>query len=232
MACLLTIETSTKICSLALSLNGAVVFKRINKEGSSHASQLGAFANEAIIYARENNLKVDAVAVSSGPGSYTGLRIGVSEAKGLCYGLGIPLIAISSLKVLANAFLMNNTSDFTFHDRLCPMIDARRMEVYTALYDETLNEIQPVQAKIIDEDSYRESLEKSRILFFGDGADKCRNVIKTKNAIFVDDICPDAEAMIALAEKAYRKKEFVDVAYFEPFYLKEFQATVAKNKVL
>jgi tRNA threonylcarbamoyladenosine biosynthesis protein TsaB len=232
MACLLTIETSTRICSLSLSLNGLPIFNRINKEGISHATQLGIFAHEAVEFARQNSFKIDAVAVSSGPGSYTGLRIGVSEAKGLCYGFGIPLIAIPSLKILTSALFLAHPNQFSLHDLFCPMIDARRMEVYSALYDQNLNEIQPVQAEIIDEDSYEEQLKKHRIIFFGDGSNKCRNEIFSTNAIFVDAIVPTAEAMIPLAEKAYAKKEFVDVAYFEPFYLKEFQATVAKNKII
>ena len=231
MASILNIETSTKVCSLALSVNGDVVFEQANFSGSSHASHLGVYALQSIEYARKNELTIDAVAVSSGPGSYTGLRIGVSEAKGLCYGLGIPLIAIPTLKIMTSALLSVHRSSLADH-YLCPMIDARRMEVYASLYDMNLNEIRPVQADIIDEDSYKEYLEQQPVVFFGDGSGKCKSVITSPNALFVDNIHPLATAMVDLAEDAFNRKEFVDTAYFEPFYLKEFQATIAKNKVI
>jgi tRNA threonylcarbamoyladenosine biosynthesis protein TsaB len=230
MSCLLAIETSTKICSLVLSVDGKPVFERIHTDGASHAAQLGVFASEAVKQARKDHLKIEAVAVSSGPGSYTGLRIGVSEAKGLCYGFDIPLIAIPTLKILASQAL--HRAPCTVPPLYCPMIDARRMEVYAALYDAGLNEIRPVQADIIDENSYREQLAEHTVVFFGDGSDKCRTVIQSPHAVFIEGIYPEAKAMIPLAEKALAEKQFVDVAYFEPFYLKEFQATVAKNKVL
>jgi tRNA threonylcarbamoyladenosine biosynthesis protein TsaB len=235
MVCLLLIDTSTKVCSLALSVDGKPVFVRVSLDEASHASLLGVFAWEAVEYARTNHLKIDAVAVSAGPGSYTGLRIGISEAKGLCYGLGIPLIAVPTPKILASAYLAlaSNVSLGGQEARfLCPMIDARRMEVYTALYDSGLNEIHPVQSEIIVEDSYKEYLDEDVVVFFGDGSDKCRMILQSPNALFVKNVYPHAKAMIRLAEKAFEKCEFVDVAYFEPFYLKEFQATVAKNKVL
>ena len=230
MSCLLAIETSTKVCSLALSADGKVVFERINTEGISHASHLGVFASEAVAFAKENGLKIDAVAVSSGPGSYTGLRIGVSEAKGLCFGFDIPLIAISTLQLLA--FQAIHRSQSVAPSFYCPMIDARRMEVYAAIYDENLNEIRSVQADIVDENTYQTYLDGNPVVFFGDGAEKCKPVIQSSNAVFLDDIYPKAKAMIPLAEKAFIEKDFVDVAYFEPFYLKEFQATVARNKLI
>ncbi|MCL1937078.1 MAG: tRNA (adenosine(37)-N6)-threonylcarbamoyltransferase complex dimerization subunit type 1 TsaB [Candidatus Azobacteroides sp.] len=237
MISLLSIETSTKTCSVALSIEGERVFERIRQEEASHASQLGVFVWEAVTYARTHCKEIDAVAVSSGPGSYTGLRIGVSEAKGLCYGKGIPLIAIPTLTILAHAVAKIllpegakgvNAEDYPY---LCPMIDARRMEVYAALYDIHLREIRPVQAEIVEKDSYEEYLKKRSVLFCGDGSNKCRSLIQSPNAQFVDFIYPTAAAMIPLAEEAFMRKKFVDVAYFEPFYLKEFQATVAKNKV-
>ena len=231
MACILNIETSTKVCSLVLSVNENIVFEQANFSGSSHASHLGVYAFQAIEYAKKNELTIDAVAVSSGPGSYTGLRIGISEAKGLCYGFGIPLIAIPTLKVMTSALLSVYHSSLANH-YFCPMIDARRMEVYASLYDTKLNEIRSVQADIIDENSYKEYLDQQSIIFFGDGSDKCKSVITSSNALFVDNIHPLATAMTGLAEDAFSKKEFVDTAYFEPFYLKEFQATVAKNKVI
>ncbi|GHT48864.1 tRNA (adenosine(37)-N6)-threonylcarbamoyltransferase complex dimerization subunit type 1 TsaB [Bacteroidia bacterium] len=231
MLCLLTIETSTSVCSLTLSVDGKSVFDRMELTGASHAALLGVFASEAVAYARNKHLKLDAVAVSAGPGSYTGLRIGVSEAKGLCYGLAIPLIAIPTLKIMASQVL--RPSPFALRPNyFCPMIDARRMEVYAAIYDANLNEIRPVQADIMDENSYKEYLEKHTVAFFGNGSDKCRPVIQSPNAVFIPDIYPTAQSMISLAEEAFAKQDFVDTAYFEPFYLKEFQATVAKNKVI
>lgn len=238
MISLLSIETSTRTCSVALSIDGKPVFDRIHREEASHASQLGVFVWEAMAYARSNQWEIDAVAVSAGPGSYTGLRIGVSEAKGLCYGKGIPLIAVPTLSILAHTVAKSLLSEDaapaneTANSYLCPMIDARRMEVYAALYDVHLREIRPVQTEIVDKDSYREYLEKQPVLFFGEGSDKCRTIIQSPNAQFIDNIYPTALAMIPLAENAFRRNEFVDAAYFEPFYLKEFQATVAKNKTL
>ncbi|MCC8145139.1 MAG: tRNA (adenosine(37)-N6)-threonylcarbamoyltransferase complex dimerization subunit type 1 TsaB [Bacteroidales bacterium] len=218
---------------MALSLNGEVIFNRMEVQNVSHASQLGLFGWNAMNYVRENGLKVDAVAVSAGPGSYTGLRIGVSEAKGIGYGLDVPLIALSSLKVMASGVLQSDIPEKTEEKVLfCPMIDARRMEVYSAIYDKTLKEIRPVRADIIDENSYAAYLQDHKVVFFGDGSDKCRSIIRSANALFVKDIYPLASAMVGLAEEAYSKKDFVDLAYFEPFYLKEFQATVAKNKVI
>jgi tRNA threonylcarbamoyladenosine biosynthesis protein TsaB len=235
MACLLIIETSTTACSVHLSLHGSSVFNQIQAEGSVHSALLGVFVAQAVDVARKNQLTVDAVAVSAGPGSYTGLRIGVSEAKGLCYGLDIPLIAIPTLKILASLAL--RYSPYTFTDTqvspyLCPMIDARRMEVYAAIYDTDLNEIRPAQADIIDAGSYQTLLDKQPVIFCGNGSNKCKEVIQSPNALFLDAIYPTAEAMLPLAETAYALGHFVDVAYFEPFYLKEFQATVARNKLL
>jgi tRNA threonylcarbamoyladenosine biosynthesis protein TsaB len=229
MPCLLIIETATNVCSVALSVDNQAIFDRIDTGSASHAALLGVFVSEAVSYAKKNGLTVNAVAVSAGPGSYTGLRIGLSEAKGLCYGWGIPLIAIPSLKILAAQAM--NREVYTSPTLFCPMIDARRMEVYAALYDIHLNEIRAVQADIVDENSYREYLEKQPVVFAGNGSDKCRTVIQSPHAVFLENIYPTAQAIIPLANEAFARKEFVDVAYFEPFYLKEFQATVARNKV-
>lgn len=179
---------------------------------------------------REKELKLDAVAVSSGPGSYTGLRIGVSVAKGLCFGYGIPLISIPTLEVLAVAALeqQNNASDCLY----CAMLDARRMEVYATIYDVNLKTVRETSADIVDAETYASWLEKGKVCFFGNGAAKCREVITSPNALFIDNIHPLAVNMITLSEKAFAGSQFEDVAYFEPFYLKEFQATIAKNKVL
>jgi tRNA threonylcarbamoyladenosine biosynthesis protein TsaB len=227
MPCLLAIETATPVCSLTLSVDQEPVFSRMEKTGASHAAVLGVFAAEAVNGARKNGLSIDAIAVSAGPGSYTGLRIGISEAKGLCYGFGIPLIAVPTLKIIASKILRQRPENY-----VCPMIDARRMEVYAAIYDAGLNLVRPVQADIVDENSYREYLEKHPIVFAGNGSDKCRSIIRSQQAVFLENIYPSAQAMIALAEEAFARKEFVDIAYFEPFYLKEFQAIPARNKVL
>ncbi|MFZ4455696.1 MAG: tRNA (adenosine(37)-N6)-threonylcarbamoyltransferase complex dimerization subunit type 1 TsaB [Bacteroidales bacterium] len=230
MAVILNIETSTSVCSVALSKDGMVVFNRHNFDGQSHATHLGVFMQEALEYAQTNDLTLEAVAISCGPGSYTGLRIGVSTAKGLCFAKDIPLIAINTLEVLACELLF----DFNIDEEalLCPMIDARRMEVYAAIYDRSLNALKPVSADIIDETSYRELLENHKIIFFGNGAEKCKVSLSHPNATFVADKHPLADYMIALAEKAFNAEQFVDVAYFEPFYLKEFVATTPKDKVL
>ena len=227
MPCLLHIETSAKICSLVLSLNENPIYSKINTESFSHSSCLGLYVKEALDELRKLNLRLDAVSVSMGPGSYTGLRIGISEAKGLCYGLGIPLIALSSLRILAeSAFRANVKADF-----YCPLIDARRMEVYSAIYDSNGNLIRDVQAEIVDGDSFSDFLSKGKVAFLGDGSDKCKEVIQSANAIFIPGLFPEALSMIPLAEKAYAEKDFVDTAYFEPFYLKDFQATQAKKKI-
>lgn len=226
---ILYIETATEVCSVAVSQDGAVVFEREETNGPSHATVLGVFADEALQFVRTSSLKLDAVAVSCGPGSYTGLRIGVSEAKGLCYGLGIPLIAIDTLKIMAKAALQKRLDDDVL---LCPMIDARRMEVYDAIYDTHLSEVKAVSADIIDETSFATYLKDRKVAFFGNGADKCKKVLTDDNALFIDGVYPAANNMVELAEEAFVAGRFVDVAYFEPFYLKEFVATIAKNKVL
>ena len=232
MPCILSIETSTKVCSLAISERNNLIYYKEDKAGSSHSSSLGLFAEEGIQLLDKSDLKLDAVAVSEGPGSYTGLRISVSFAKGLCYGYGVPMIAIPSLKIMASRILNSDKYNIKDGTLLCPMIDARRMEVYSAIYDAHLNEVRSVQADVIDESAYQTYLAGNTVLFFGDGSDKCKSAIISPNAIFVDDIYPSASDMVLLAAEAYNKKEFVDVAYFEPFYLKEFQAVVAKNKVI
>jgi len=228
MCNILNIETSTPVCSVTLSRRGKVLYNKLNREGDSHASILGVFVAEAIQFARENGHTLDAVAVSAGPGSYTGLRIGVSEAKGLCYGLNIPLIAIPSLKILTKCVTLWGFDA----DYFCPMIDARRMEVYAAIYDRQLNEVRKTAADIVNEETYAPYLEQGKMLFFGNGAAKCKTVISSPNAIFLNNFHPLSSAMISLSEAAFRNREFVDIAYFEPFYLKEFVAIAAKNKVI
>lgn len=228
MPTILSIETATPVCSCSLSCDGNILLNRESHEGQSHASLLGVFVNEIMEYVRQNNLKVDAIAVSSGPGSYTGLRIGVSEAKGLSYGLDVPMIAIPTSRIMAS-MMKDKVDEKTL---LCPMIDARRMEVYATFFDRSLNVIRETSADIIESDSYDNILNDSKVLFFGNGADKCKELSTHPNAMFFDDIHPLASAMMPLAEEAFAMKDFVDSAYFEPFYLKEFVATVPKNKVI
>ncbi|MBQ2969874.1 MAG: tRNA (adenosine(37)-N6)-threonylcarbamoyltransferase complex dimerization subunit type 1 TsaB [Bacteroidaceae bacterium] len=230
MACILHIETSTDVCSVALSEDGAVLFSKEDFDGPQHAVTLGVYIDEVLSMADSHAKPIDAVAVSCGPGSYTGLRIGASMAKGICYGRGIPLIALPTLKVMSVPVLLMDT--LPEDALLCPMIDARRMEVYAAIYDRALNSVKEVSADIINADSYTEYLEQHPIYFFGNGAAKCKEVITHPNAKFVDGIQPLARWMFPLADRQYLDGTFQDVAYFEPFYLKEFVATVAKNKVL
>lgn len=224
---ILHIETSTHVCSVALSENADCLFAKSNADGMNHAALLSIFIAEALDTLKLSGKKLDAVAVSSGPGSYTGLRIGVSTAKGLCYGLDIPLIAISTLEVLTVQAVaaVENAGDALF----CPMIDARRMEVYSAVYDAKGSIKREISADIITSDSYAELLANQPVYFFGDGAGKCKSTLTHPNARFLDKLNPLAENMIGLAERAYTEKRFVDVAYFEPFYLKEFQTTTPKK---
>ena len=228
MACILNIETSTSVCSVALAKDGEVLAGRCSFEGPSHAALLGVYVEEALKEAKEKGVKPEAVAVSSGPGSYTGLRIGVSVAKGLCFGFDIPLISVHTLETLAIAALKQKEEA----DLYCAMLDARRMEVYAAIYDKSLREVRGTSADIVDAMTYAPFLESSRVCFFGNGAAKCRDVISSSNAVFLGDIHPLAVNMVPLAEEAFAAGKFEDVAYFEPFYLKEFHATIAKNKVL
>lgn len=229
MACILHIETSTDVCSVALSEDGAVLFSKEDFDGPQHAVTLGVYIDEVLSMADSHAKPIDAVAVSCGPGSYTGLRIGASMAKGICYGRSIPLIALPTLKVMSVPVLLMD--ELPEDALLCPMIDARRMEVYAAIYDRALNPVKEVSADIISADSYAEYLEQHPVYFFGNGAAKCKEVITHPNARFVDGIQPLARWMFPLADRQFLDGTFQDVAYFEPFYLKEFVATVTKNKV-
>lgn len=227
MSCILHIETSTEACSVALSEDGMSVFCKEDLAGPSHAVQLGVFVDEALSFADSHAMPLDAVAVSCGPGSYTGLRIGVSMAKGVCYGRNLKLIGIPTLKVLSVPVLLRE--DLPEDAYLCPMIDARRMEVYAAIYDRALNAVRETAADIIDENSYLELLDSHPVYFFGNGASKCKEKITHPNAHFIDDIKPLAKWMFPLAEKAIAMEDYKDVAYFEPFYLKEFIASTPKK---
>ena len=229
MACILHIETSTEICSVALSQDGTSLFHKENREGMQAATLLAPYVEEALSFADSHAIPVDAVAVSEGPGSYTGLRIGVSIAKGICYGRGIPMIALPTLQVMCVPVLLYE--DLPDDALLCPMIDARRREVYAAVYDRALQPVRHVGADIVDGQTYAELLDKGcPIYFFGNGAEKCREVISHPNAHFIANIHPEARFMFPLAEKAVALGRYVpEIAYFEPFYLKEFQATKAKS---
>ena len=231
MSCILHIETSTETCSVALSHDGASVFSKENFDGPSHASLLGVYVDEAMSFADSHALPVDAVAVSCGPGSYTGLRIGVSMAKGLAFGLNVPLVGLPTLEVMCVPVLLGK--DLEDDAMLCPMIDARRAEVYAAVYERALHPLRPAGADIVEPGAnpYLEFLERGPVYFFGNGAGKCREALTHPNAHFVDDIRPLARWMFPLAEKAIAREEFRDVAYFEPFYLKEFVASKPKKLI-
>ena len=229
MANILNIETSTDVCSVALTSEGQVLDHRENYEGQTHATLLSQYVKEMLDYARSRELKLDAIAVSIGPGSYTGLRIGLSEAKGLAFGLQVPLIGVNTLQLMTVSTMFNH---FIEEDKVLyvPMIDARRMEVYTAAYTSALEAVVEPQAMILDEHSFESQLEQGyTLVLMGNGSDKARQVLSRDGVRFIEGIKPVAVDMLALAEKAYRAGEFIDVAYSTPLYLKEFQATKPKN---
>ncbi|MDR0573493.1 MAG: tRNA (adenosine(37)-N6)-threonylcarbamoyltransferase complex dimerization subunit type 1 TsaB [Tannerella sp.] len=228
---IVNIETATTICSVSLAEKGLAVFEKASFDGLSHASLLGVFVEEAVKEAKSLNLKIDAVAVSGGPGSYTGLRIGVSMAKGLCFGWNVPLINVPTLDILASKAI-ESVSGKPSEALFCAMLDARRMEVYAALYDHLLHKVRDTEAEIVTEDSYSSFLEKQQVYFFGNGVGKCKSVLLSPNALFIDNLYPLAGDMALLSELAYSENRFENVAYFEPFYLKDFIATVSKNKAL
>lgn len=233
MALILNLETATTVCSVSLAKDGVLLALKEQNGDYSHAENLTLFIEDVLSQAKIKISEIDAVAISKGPGSYTGLRIGVSTAKGLCYSLDKPLIAIDTLYYLSLSVSNNLKSDISYLTSLfCPMIDARRMEVYCALYDLNGNEIKSIAAEIIDEHSFAAQLKEQPIYFFGDGAFKCRTILEqNKNVFFIDDIVPSAKNMIALSEEAFASKRFEDVAYFEPFYLKEFVAGKKKGEL-
>ena len=228
MSCILNIETSTETCSVAVAQDGGIIFEKINNEPNSHTKYLAKFVEEALSFAESHAIPLDAVAVSSGPGSYTGLRIGVSTAKGICYGKNVALIAIPTLKLLCVKPLLSDDIEDE-NALLCPMIDARRMEAYTAIYDRALREVREVNAELIDATTYNEWLDKGLVYFFGNGAEKCKEIINHPNARFIDNVVPTAKSMLPLAELAIAKGLYEDVAYFEPFYLKDFVAIKSKS---
>ncbi len=228
MSTILQIETATQVCSVAIAINGETIALKEEAAQNIHASSLTLFIEEAMKTAKLDYADLDAVAVSKGPGSYTGLRIGVSTAKGLCFALDKPLIAIPTLQMMANGFLLQNPN---YGGLVCPMIDARRMEVFTAVYTNHLVEFETVNAKIVDEKSFILELDNHFVTFIGDGAEKCKGVLEHQNAHFSTANFNSAANMSTLAKKAFDKQIFEDVAYFEPFYLKDFVFTTPKNKL-
>lgn len=223
MSCILHIETSTNVCSVAVSNDGECIFNKEDFSGPNHAERLGEYVDEALSFADSHAIPVDAVAVSSGPGSYTGLRIGVSMAKGICYGRNIPLLSVSTLELLSVPVLLGH-DEIEDDALICPMLDARRMEVYAAVYNRALQPVRPIQADVVDADTYKEWLDRHPVYFFGNGAAKCMETINHPNARLIKDIVPLAKWMFPLAEKKIAKGETEDVAYFVPFYLKDFVA--------
>lgn len=234
MATILNIETSTEVCSVSLSIEGKAVQVREDHSGQNHALQLTRFIEEVLSLQEIKIENLQAVAVSGGPGSYTGLRIGVSTAKGICYAAGLPLIAVSSLESMSNYVSTNYlTPELSIDDTtlFCPMIDARRMEVYTSIYNIKGEQVRKIKADIIDNHSFIEFLDNSKVLFFGNGASKCQHTLKHHNAIFLPGIYTSANYIAPLAEIAFQSGKFVDVAYYEPFYLKDFVATVPTKNI-
>ncbi|MGE5393501.1 MAG: tRNA (adenosine(37)-N6)-threonylcarbamoyltransferase complex dimerization subunit type 1 TsaB [Candidatus Saccharibacteria bacterium] len=234
MAAILLIETSTEICSVALTVDGLLTDVIESGEGQNHARLVTVFAQEIL---RRNHVKVEelvAVAVSKGPGSYTGLRIGVSTAKGICYARQIPLIAIGTLEAMAH-YVIKNRKYYSVPEDIpalfCPMIDARRMEVFSMLFDQKGAVVHPIDAIIVDEAFLAGKLIDHQVVFFGNGSEKCRKVIQSPNALFLSNMEASAKHMNDLAWQLYNKKQFEDVAYFEPFYLKDFVATVSKKNI-
>lgn len=223
MSCILHIETSTNVCSVAVSNDGECIFNKEDFSGPNHAERLGEYVDEALSFADSHAIPVDAVAVSGGPGSYTGLRIGVSMAKGICYGRNIPLLSVPTLELLSVPVLLGH-DEIEDDALICPMLDARRMEVYAAVYNRALQPVRPIQADVVDADTYKEWLDRHPVYFFGNGAAKCMETINHPNARLIKDIVPLAKWMFPLAEKKIAKGETEDVAYFVPFYLKDFVA--------
>ncbi|MDR3350578.1 MAG: tRNA (adenosine(37)-N6)-threonylcarbamoyltransferase complex dimerization subunit type 1 TsaB [Prevotellaceae bacterium] len=225
----LLIETGTAVCSVALARGTQIAALRENREGRAHAQAVAPFIHEILLEQHCRIADLDAVAVSEGPGSYTGLRVGVSIAKGICFGAQKPLIAVNSLLSLAHAAIDSRLLPSP-GCLIAPMIDARRMEVYTALFDARGNRLSGITAAVIDENSFAGTLAQQPVLFIGDGAGKCRPLLQHPNARFAD-ITATAAGMLQPAIDAFTKKKFADAAYFEPLYLKNFVATTAKKKI-
>lgn len=228
MSCILNIETSTNVCSVAVSQDGSCIFNKEDHEGPNHAVILGVFVQEALSFIDSHAIPLDAVAVSCGPGSYTGLRIGLSMAKGICYGRDVKLIAIPTLELMCVPLLLGEKINEE-NALLCPMIDARRMEVYSQFFDRALKEVRSINADIVESNTYDDILAQQPVYFFGNGAEKCHEVLTHHNAHIIEGIVPLAKNMYPLAEQRMANEQFEDVAYFVPFYLKDFVAKEAKK---
>ena len=235
MALLLNIETATPVCSVAISQNSEIIGILESREDRSHASMLAPFIHEIFKKNAIRKSEIDAVAVSRGPGSYTGLRIGVSTAKGISYAMNKPLIAVDTLQAMAYGLMKKSDQEISEpidpETWLCPMIDARRMEVYSTIFDVHMNQKREINAEIIDSRSFQDILSQRRVLFFGSGAGKCKTVLNHPNASFIDHFVPSAEYLIPFSEEKFHRREFEDVAYFEPFYLKDFIATIPRKNI-
>ena len=229
MSCILHIETSTAVCSVAVSEDSQVIFQQEDHSGPNHAERLGSMVDEALSFTDNHAIPFDAVAVSCGPGSYTGLRIGVSMAKGICYGRDLKLIAVPTLELLCVPVLLRELAED--EALLCPMLDARRMEVYAGIYDRALRPVREVQADVVDAETYKAFLDERPVYFFGNGAKKCMKSINHPNARLIEGIEPLAKWMQPLAERRLLQGQTEDVAYFVPFYLKDFVAKMPKKLI-
>ena len=226
LALILNIETATKNCSVSLSYKGEVLaLKELNDGNYSHSENLHVFIEEVLKSGNKSIKDIEAVAVSKGPGSFTGLRIGVSAAKGLCFSLDLPLISVSTLASLSHAINVEKG------EVIVPLLDARRMEVYSAVFDHHYDQIRKIEAQIINEDSFEELLNNGKVYFLGDGAEKCKDLLVHKNAIFLEGYFPSAKEMAKLSFDKYKNNDTEDVAYFEPFYLKDFLITKSNKKL-
>lgn len=224
---ILSLETATSVCSVALHDQGRLKGHAFNAREQTASAELAVMIRNVLRESGVHQRQLKAVAVSSGPGSFTGLRIGVATAKGLCFSLGIPLISINTLLILSGAAFSRVDGEPIF----CPMIDARRMEVYCLLVDRRLNVTKPTQALVVDETSFAEELKTGRVVFFGNGAAKCQVVIRSSNAVFLEDVALDAANMGSLALEKFDSQRFEDVPDFEPFYLKDFVAKKPKSLI-
>ena len=227
MSCILNSDTSTDVCSVAVSDGGACIFTEEDHKGPNHNEQIGRMVDAALSFAESHAIPLDAVAISSGPGSYTGLRIGTSMAKGVCYGRDVKLVAVPTLELLCVPVLLREQVEEGA--LLCPMIDARRMEVYAQVFDRALHVVRPIGADVVTADTYRAWLDKQPVYFFGNGAAKCMDTIAHPNARLIEDVKPLAKNMFPLAERRIAQGQWEDVAYFEPLYLKDFVAKAAKK---
>ena len=230
MAIILNIDTSSSICSVSLAKDGEIIQGYESSKKMDHSTSLAPFVKNCLDYLRQKGEKLEAVSVTIGPGSYTGLRIGLSLAKGISFGLEIPLITLSSLKVLTVRAIFSYP-DFNGNELIVPMMDARRMEVYTGVYNSALEVMEPETALILDESSFKNLIQTDKVLFIGDGSDKFKELYKGSNGVWLGPLLPHAKYMATLSELYFKKKQFSDVAYSVPSYLKEYQTTQSKSRL-